>query len=108
RGVRQGDPISPLLYVLSFEPFLRLLVKNLSGVAINDFRFKISAFADDLTIGLGCYNDWDILYSLSTKYEKASNAEVNKKKSVIVPLTVDALYTKLPGDQDYKMLVNNE
>ncbi|CAG8534548.1 18095_t:CDS:1, partial [Racocetra fulgida] len=108
RGVRQGDPISPLLYVLSFEPFLKLLVKNICGVAINNFRFNASAFADDLTIGLGCYDDWDILYSLLTKYEKASNAGVNKTKSVLVPLTVEALHTKLPGDEVYKSLVGNE
>ena len=35
RGVRQDDLLSPLLYVLAFEPFLRSLDKNLMGIALN-------------------------------------------------------------------------
>lgn len=108
RGVRQGDPLSPLLYVLAFEPFLRLLVKNLEGVEINGYRFKVSAFADDLTIGLGCSRDWYLVCQLLEKYEKASNAEVNKKKSVLVALTDDASRTKLAGDENYQKLKDNE
>src|SRR5437868_254533 len=79
RGVRQGDPLSPLLYVLAFEPLLNLIDREIAGIKINNHSFKCTAYADDLTIGIGSLSDWTTVLNLLEKYEEASNSRINKQ-----------------------------
>ena len=50
RGVRQGDPLSPYLFIIALET---LAIKIRSDNSINGFRIgeltKLSLFADDMT-----------------------------------------------------------
>ena len=56
RSVRQGCPLSPLLYVLTLEPLLRRLRDEGTSPALRGIPFasrlaaRVSAFADDVTL----------------------------------------------------------
>ena len=101
RGVRQGDPLSPLLYILAFEPLIRNLNEHLQGICLGNQFFKVSAYADDLTIGIGSCTDWNEVLALVNLYESASNAKINKMKSKLVPLTPVARRVDLPNEDQF-------
>ena len=64
RGVRQGDPLSCLLFNLAIEPLANSLRKsNLNGYQIpgsND-NLKTTLFANDTTVFLAKTDDYDEL-----------------------------------------------
>src|ERR1700732_929651 len=67
RGVRQGDPLSCLLFNLAIEPLANLIRKsNLQGFQIprlND-NLKTTLFADDTTVFLAKSDSYEELQSI--------------------------------------------
>ena len=52
RGVRQGCPLSGMLYSLSIEPMLCKIRENIDGLFLNGFKRNhiLSAYADDIIV----------------------------------------------------------
>ena len=52
RGVRQGCPLSPYLFVLSVEVLAKATRENINikGILVNQNEIKISQYADDTTL----------------------------------------------------------
>ncbi|XP_071739224.1 uncharacterized protein [Rutidosis leptorrhynchoides] len=97
RGVRQGDPLSPFLYILAAEG-LNLLTKSAvrkklyNGVEIGRDKIQISnlQYADD-TIFFGTWsaNNIDNLMKILKCFELASGLKVNYNKSNLFGVNVD-------------------
>jgi hypothetical protein len=82
-GVRQGDPLSPLLYNLVYDVFLTRINQKLAGYQFNSgLIFKSLSYADDSVIFISNELDMKILNEEIDIYKKSSGAQINFKKSV--------------------------
>ena len=79
QGVRQGCPLSSVLYIKAAEVLANFIDadKRIKGVQIGDHEIKLVNFADDITIFLGditCLNRIQVILKL---YEKAFSSKIN-------------------------------
>jgi mannosylglycoprotein endo-beta-mannosidase len=92
RGLRQGDPLSPLLFVIVMEAFSRMIEKAvteglLRGFAVGHLQVSHLLFADDTLI----FCDADVkqfrnLRRLLLCFEAASGLKINLGKSDVIPV----------------------
>jgi hypothetical protein len=82
-SVRQGCPMSMLLFALILKPSLCLLEHNLTGIRIGHRTQKtaVVANAEDVTIFVTEPNDIKVIRDLLLTYERATGAYSNIRKS---------------------------
>ena len=83
RSTRQGDPISPLIFILCLE-ILFITIRsdgNINGFVIKNNEFKLTSYADDATYFLKNQNSTENLLLTIQNFSKISGLEVNKTKS---------------------------
>lgn len=91
RGVRQGDPLSCLLFDLAIEPLATSLSEsNLKGFRIPDHCEKLimTLFADNTTTFLSVDDDLQALEDILDDWCIASRARFNMAKTEIISLDV--------------------
>ena len=83
RSTRQGDPISPLVFILVLEIlFIHLRNDpNIRGIKIVKNEVKLTSYADDATYFLRDKNSAETLLFKIEKFSKVSGLEVNRTKS---------------------------
>jgi exonuclease III len=95
RGLRQGDPLSPLLFIIVMEALSRLLARARDGCYISGFdvgrvnHISIShlLFADDTLILCGAARDQLChLKSVFVWFQASSGLKINLGKSELVPV----------------------
>ena len=79
-GIRQGCPISPLLFAVIMDPLLRRLQRQLPTGTFRAYADDLAAVLEDLPRAL------PTLIKLFQDFAKASGLQLNFRKVVVVPL----------------------
>lgn len=107
-SVRQGCPISALIYVLVAEPLGQSLLKNedIRGIPIplSDKCSKVFQHADDTTLTLANTTSINEVFNVLEKYGRASGAKVNKDKSEILCIGTGTLSASESDAYQVKLL----
>ena len=96
RGVRQGDPLFPYLFILALET-LAIKIRedcNVQGLKIGEEMIKLSLFADDMTCILIDKTSYTNLFRILNSLGECSGIKVNDEKTEIMPLGDNILQEK--------------
>ncbi|XP_026476274.1 uncharacterized protein LOC113381813, partial [Ctenocephalides felis] len=86
RSVRQGCPLSMILFVIGLDPLLEELENKLEGQNIITKNVKILAYADDVTLIVKSNSEEIKSLEIIKSYCKSSGAEINEQKSTFLSL----------------------
>ena len=92
RGLRQGDPLSPLLFILTMDPLHRLFSKAtdlglLSKVGGRILHFHVSMYADDAAVFIKpTKKDIDNLAQILIEFGNTTGLHTNINKTTVTPI----------------------
>lgn len=97
RGVRQGDPLSPFLFDIVMDTFLRSLPGHY-GIRADGLNINALAYADDLLLMATTAEGLQDLLNIAITFFTNCGMDINIEKSFIIALRADGKAKKVAVD----------
>ena len=83
RGVRQGNPLSPYIFIIAVEILALVINQNrkIRGVKVNSKEIKMTQYADDLTLILSDLKSLQEVLHVLRMFGQCSGLMMNKEKT---------------------------
>ena len=86
-SIRQGDPLSMLLYIIYIEPLLLMIARSTKGLSMSSFVQKDEDYCDDLNFLSESESDLILIDEIFVKFEDISGAILSRSmKSKVMGL----------------------
>lgn len=88
RSIRQGCPISALLFILVAETLAIKIraCENIKGIILENHEFKLNQLADDTSLFLNDMSSLINAIELLQKFEKHAGLKLNIEKTEVIPI----------------------
>ena len=85
-GIRQGCPLSMLLFILGIEPLTRKILSNnkIKGISIGKNKLIVNHYADDLTIFVSDPSSFPEIATTLSEFSKYSGLKINLQKTKLL------------------------
>ena len=107
-GIRQGCPLSMLLFLIGMEPLNQKILSStkIQGIFLGSTSLKVSHYADDLSLFISSPDSFNPIRQIIKKFSFFSGLKINQCKTTIIsnsPVLLSSYRSTFPQEKFFHL-----